>query len=543
MPPTVPAKRPPATLLSELAAIEDVADALEQRSAVCSQGGCLSTACGQAEAVRAAFSNLHVSVGRLAETPSAIVGEDRSLATPFLFDRLADIETVVLSVPALIAAGDYAAAEIRLLVLREEAHDSAELAPGSVEIFLADRMSTLRRAVAGVAEARRRPAPADEILQKWSDLASAGAHLLVETASLRSEQGERPDPFRALVRGEFPEPVQIAPEPCPGAVRLVRSVEARLAAATEQLGRCFQAASCEAESEGQAEPRRREDVAGRRALIDRIASDRDEALSALTSYRLRREADIMLTTDLEAYLSGEAIEVSPGDQTNQCLAETTSRLVLDRIVGDPAAGTQSLERVGEQALTSYDPAAWLYEAPISAGTYVLRLLTSENRGSLEFGRGPPITVSEMSGPCTGFTGVWQTDFGTLHLVVRDGEARGTYRQSAESRAGVLRGQVRNGRLTGRWISEIGTGGARMTLSEDGRSFRGTWGSQPSKLAGAGLWNGTCAASKNATGGRRHQRGDRRDAPAGRSLARPLCAKARTTFCRIPSKLQLMYTPA
>jgi hypothetical protein len=76
--------------------------------------------------------------------------------------------------------------------------------------------------------------------------------------------------------------------------------------------------------------------------------------------------------------------------------------------------------------------------------------------------------------------------------VRDGVARGSYRRNNGDRAGVLVGSVDGVTLTGRWTSELGDGGAKLTLGPDGHSFQGTWSQYADRYSGAGKWDGRCA---------------------------------------------------
>ena len=79
----------------------------------------------------------------------------------------------------------------------------------------------------------------------------------------------------------------------------------------------------------------------------------------------------------------------------------------------------------------------------------------------------------------------------MRLVQRDGTVTGTYRRSPDARAGFFLGTLTGKAAEGSWHSELGSGGARLRLVDEGSRFRGTWSQTLGKFAGTGQWNGLC----------------------------------------------------
>jgi hypothetical protein len=233
-----------------------------------------------------------------------------------------------------------------------------------------------------------------------------------------------------------------------------------------------------------------------------LANDRSAAAAALRVLTFERDPEVVLTTDLAQYFAGEAIAVRALAEGNRCLADRGSHLVLAR-ASDTASPAQGVEA---HALDPADGAAWLFAAPREPGTYRFVLNTSKQRGEGQFGSSAVFAVSApTTQACSGFAGRWQTDFGVLTLYVRDGIARGSY-QRKDERPGLLVGSVDGATLTGRWSSELGDGGARLTLGPDGRSFQGTWSQYADRYSGAGQWAGQClgaAAPSQASSEQNH----------------------------------------
>ena len=86
----------------------------------------------------------------------------------------------------------------------------------------------------------------------------------------------------------------------------------------------------------------------------------------------------------------------------------------------------------------------------------------------------PAATSPM--PLSTWTGVWDTDWGTMELTQSDGSVTGTY----EHDQGQIQGTVQGNKLIGTW-SEYPSyappddaGDFEFTLSPDGNSFSGRW---------------------------------------------------------------------
>ncbi len=480
---------PSASLLTELASIDALSESLSHRTALCSQGGCQSAKCTQANAATKAFSNLDGELRKLLHDPAALVGEHHQVASGFLFDQLGTLDETVLAAPGLIADDRFAAAEARLLYLRDQAVDSEAQSPDSAEGVIADRLGEVSAAIEALAQARRSGVSGSALVTLWQGFAQSASRLLIEAATLKAQTETRPNVFEAMVH---PEDLTASSQGkvCAGTVRLVQATQQRVAQALQSLGSCNQRAACVTD-EG-------DDTTGAiapsgQSLLEFLANDRSAAAAALRPLTFQRDPDVPLTTDLAQYFAGEAIAVGSRAENNRCLADRSSHLVLAR-----AGGESSPEHgIEAHALDPADSAAWLFAAPREPGTYRFVLDTSKERGEGQFGASPVFAVSTSPAQtCSGFTGQWQSDFGVLTLYVRDGIARGSYRRKDE-RPGLLVGSVDGTTLTGKWSSELGDGGARLTLGSDGHSFQGTWSQYADRFSGAGKWDGKCLSAAPA----------------------------------------------
>lgn len=478
---------PSASLLSELAAIDALSASLSHRTALCAQGGCQSAQCSQASAATTAFANLDGELRALLRDPSALVGEHHQVASGFLFDQLGTLDEAVLAAPALIAGDRFAAAEARLLYLRDQAVDAESQSPDSAEGVIADRLGELSTAIEALAQGRRSGMSGPPLVALWQQFAESSSRLLVEASTLKAQTETRSNVFEAMIH---PEALNVGAQGkvCEGTVRLVQATQQRVTQALLALSSCTQRAACTPAEDVGTTGAISQPQANGASLLDLLASGRAAATSALSTLSFEHDPQVTLTTDLAQYFSGEAIAVRALAENNRCLADHSSRLVLARGPG-AASPAQSVEA---HALDPADSAAWLFAAPQEPGTYRFVLDTSKDRGEGEFGASAVFAVSAPAGrtSCSGFSGRWQTDFGTLTLYVRDGIARGSYQRSTE-RPGLLVGSVDGSTLTGKWSSELGDGGARLTLGADGKSFQGTWSQYPDRYSGAGKWDGQC----------------------------------------------------
>jgi len=199
---------------------------------------------------------------------------------------------------------------------------------------------------------------------------------------------------------------------------------------------------------------------------------------------LQPDDPVTITTDLEAYGMGEAIRASFGDTANRCIAEPGGRL------GMFPAGDYDEPIEMRDIRASGDHTEALIAAPEQVGVFEIRAFASPLRGGAELAR-ERIVVERAALGCDGFSGLWDTNFGDLRLYVRSGVARGTYGRSPDTPPGFLTGEVRGPVLYGDWESELGEGGARLVLAEEGGAFRGAWSHIPGRYTGTGAWNGSC----------------------------------------------------
>ncbi len=186
-------------------------------------------------------------------------------------------------------------------------------------------------------------------------------------------------------------------------------------------------------------------------------------------------------------LAGEIVSVSADTSPSACL-------IADGAIGLVRAGAPlgTEERYRLEGGTRSEVSL---AAPTAPGRYVIRVFASPGRGGQllsEHG----FTVQALKAGCEGFTGLWDTSFGPLRLVDRDGRVTGSYRRGGNaplpglvvgSRTGTGTSQV----FEGTWLSELGRGGTRLRLTNNGTRFRGTWGVTPNRSTGGGAWNGEC----------------------------------------------------
>ncbi len=283
-----------------------------------------------------------------------------------------------------------------------------------------------------------------------------------------------------------------------------RAMARGLALARARLSRCMIRAGCSKPAGGGAgassgEPGRSL-VPGaglQTSFMDHLAAfdlDLEAAGVSLSGVTVAPSPPVTLKTDFQSYEPGEALRVAASG-SNVCYAEPGALAI---VVG-PGQMPRGLETTGSarvRAGRSLGPlqlserGIWI-EAPERAGDYALKVFSNEARGGVELAS-VAFGVSEGTKGCRGFAGIWETDFGRLHVAVRDGAVRGSYRQPRAIRSGFLFGQVRNKTLTGVWRSEIGEGGTRLQLSADGKTFTGTWSHRPDRISGTGTWTGRCA---------------------------------------------------
>ena len=481
---------PSASLLSELASIDSLSESLTQRTSLCVQGGCQATKCEQANSAAATFSSLDQELRSLIDDPASLAGEQRQPANGFLFDQLDTLDETVLSAPALVASDRFAAAEARILYLRDQAVDAEAQSPDSAEGLLADRLGEVSTSIEALAQARRTGVSGTALIALWRDFAESSSRLLVEAATLKSQVHGGTNVFWAMVHPEQLNAPPAGAKVCAGTLRLVQATEQRVAQALAGLNSCNQRADCTNEEEEGATAATGRQIASGQSLLELLASDRVSAAAALRSLSFQRDPEVGLTTDLAQYFSGEAIAVRALAENNRCLSDRGSHLVLAQSSG----GATPSQGVESHALDPADSATWLFAAPQEPGTYRFVLDTSKDRGEGQFGASAVFAVSApAAGGCAGFSGRWQTDFGVLTIYVRDGLARGSYQKSDE-RAGLLVGSVEGNTFTGRWTSELGDGGAKLVLAPGGRSFQGTWSQYADKYSGAGKWDGQCVGA-------------------------------------------------
>lgn len=101
-------------------------------------------------------------------------------------------------------------------------------------------------------------------------------------------------------------------------------------------------------------------------------------------------------------------------------------------------------------------------------------------------------LNELKPPSTAeFPGAWETDFGDLDLHIEGTRVTGTYGPNFGSIEGTISGNVVRGTWRQRAACRLGItwGTFTMTLSSDGKSFKGQWTYLDDFAPGGGTWFG------------------------------------------------------
>lgn len=196
-----------------------------------------------------------------------------------------------------------------------------------------------------------------------------------------------------------------------------------------------------------------------------------------------------------AYQQGSAIELDLEIRNNRCLANGghVALVPLDEADGAIAISVDLLAGTVEQAEISSDPKSrLLFRAP-PEGRYTAAVYAGAAEGGALLAATPLRVTEPEPQYCDGWTGIWRTEFGRLVTVQHDDETvTGSYSRVPGVQPGFLFGRIRNTELRGVWISEISSGGARLTLEGNGL-FRGSWGLSPDQITNGGRWSGVCIA--------------------------------------------------
>lgn len=196
-----------------------------------------------------------------------------------------------------------------------------------------------------------------------------------------------------------------------------------------------------------------------------------------------QSAPVELSFQRQRFRSGEVLRVRADTRASACLIEDGA-IALVR-AGSPARRAQRYQLDGGNV------SEILLAAPTEPGRYAVRVFASANRGGGTL-RDEVVSVEPLAVGCSGFSGLWDTDFGRLYLTERDGEITGSYRRNDTTPLpGLFVGQRRGNVAEGIWLSELGRGGARLRLTDGGTRFVGSWGVTPERVDGAGQWNGAC----------------------------------------------------
>ena len=252
----------------------------------------------------------------------------------------------------------------------------------------------------------------------------------------------------------------------------------QLAEAKAALSVCMARSGCAQAPSPAKETRIDSAIAALATLTDRARFNAERARFAATG----KQGGVRLTTPYAAYQVGEVIAVNTEMTDAMCMADGGAILLRNTKTDD----VLTRYRLNEPPKT-----ALLFEAPEPAGKYRIEAHAPGKRGGQRISA-LNLVIDRPHPGCQGFNGTWSTGFGTLRMVERNGEITGTYKRSPDARPGYLFATRKGRTLTGRWLSEIGTGGTRLVLLKDGKGFKGSWSHYPDKVSGTGVWNGRCA---------------------------------------------------
>ncbi|MGF1454925.1 MAG: hypothetical protein ACFB6R_06055 [Alphaproteobacteria bacterium] len=512
-------------LVDEAARVARLTRRLDGLMEVCLRQGCPVVACDAAQTFDRRLNDLELSVAAITALPAERSGPSKDLlATPLGAETRRLVRSalrVPLAVPALFEGGGRARAspsDSGLVGLADEiarlGHWADDLAarldaaidpqpPGRQGLWrvrlLSTRLWRLYEEIRAIVRARALAAvPREPALQEaWDRFAEVLSRLALDALRMEADLKRTPPPgiegSRVACRRRQGEPN--------------RAMARGLALARARLHRCMVRASCSGGPQGDesgggtgtdadARPAAPEPSASATSFMDHLAAldlDLQAADASFAGLWVTRPSPVDLQTDFSAYRPGEAVRVlARGD--NVCAAEPGAQAI---IVG-PGPSPRGLEttlspraRVGRRLgpIRPSEQGLWI-EAPNRAGEYALKIFASEARGGLEVAS-VAFEVEAAPSGCRGFSGTWDSDFGRLSIVVRDGAVRGSYRRARATRSGFLFGRIRGDSLTGVWQSELGRGGTRLELSEDGTRFTGTWSHRTEAVAGTGTWSGRC----------------------------------------------------
>ncbi len=350
------------------------------------------------------------------------------------------------------------------------------------------------------ARARGPDTRAAALSEAWSGFAGVLAALALDALRMEGEMDARPsadgNDLLAACRSR-----QEGPN---------RTMTRSLALSRLRLRRCMERSACPSEAPaawssawsvgGQTRGGMGFEGAARLPFLEQLAAldhDLAEAARAVGSVAVAvptAMTPVSLATDRRRYSPGEAMRVTARLDGLACMAEPGAQAA---VLGParPPADLESIRslRLVEGARLPLSAAKadelWI-AAPIQPGRYAVKTFAPAERGGFETAA-TEFEVAASGTACQGFAGRWETDFGVLHVAIRDGAVRGSYRRARANQPGFLFGTVRDGVLRGHWRSELGEGGTRLELSPDGRSFSGTWSHLRDRVAGTGTWSGRC----------------------------------------------------
>ncbi len=483
----------------ETAALSALAQVLARKASACAAAACPDVDCERNARILRLLAAADRELPALANLPHSTPGPG-AVAGDAVRALLNESEQWHGGVAALFLGGAEPSAQImaaaqaasslavRLADVRKPGGSKAATAAATTNDpywrlqVLSVRLERIGNALVELASAMRSDAPdRDSVLFGARQRAAAALHdLLITQMRIRSARQQGPAGAEILQRCARRRQAQIAR--ARGQIRSLRAALVRCA------GRAVCGAAKTQPVDASPPGYGLDPVSTLRVRLDQ---NLDQLRQLAPSLDVQQQGRVDIDTVRPRYESGEAVAVRINLRVAACMADEGSWVGLFAERAPPLRGSEIADAAVRRLNLRGRP--WeevLFEAPSEPGRYEVRTYASERRGGTITGKAQFDVTPRQKG-CRGFSGTWRTNFGRLQITVRDREARGSYKRPGNWRAGFLTGKVRGRVLLGEWQSDLGAGGTRLVLSENGKSLSGTWSHFRDAFAGTGVWTGTC----------------------------------------------------
>jgi len=211
----------------------------------------------------------------------------------------------------------------------------------------------------------------------------------------------------------------------------------------------------------------------------------------------------VIQVEHSTYRQSEGIRVSLDPVDNRCLAGGghLALVPIDDVRSRPPATYEDINGSGGTVATATAdlmivPGDRLFFQAPPEGNYAAAVYGAASNGSPLLAAVPLRVDRAEPEVCSGWTGIWATEFGRLVTVERpDGRVSGSYSRTHGVQPGFLFGNANAETLSATWMSEISSGGTRLKLGNNSESFRGSWGLEPGRSDNGGRWSGRCVVGR------------------------------------------------